>query len=58
MVLGPITLVQPDVVLVCDPAKLANGRGEHVDLPPCGGIALVLTEVFGPTPAPRGPDLP
>lgn len=26
VVLGPDTVVQPDVVLVCEPAKLANGR--------------------------------
>jgi Uma2 family endonuclease len=124
VVLGPDTVVQPDVVLVCDPAKLANGRyvdgppelavevifpatarhdrlvkrdlyermgvvdywiadpealtlecyrliggaygkpevygpGEVVKLAHCGGLALDLTEVFGPPPAPgpRGPDL-
>lgn len=33
---GPSTVVQPDVVLVCDPAKLANGR--YVD----GAPELVL----------------
>lgn len=26
VVLGPSTVVQPDVIVVCDPAKLANGK--------------------------------
>lgn len=122
VILSPDTVVQPDVVLVCDPAKLANGRnvqgapdlavevlfpvtsrydrlikrdlyervgvthywladpealtlecyrllggaygkpavygpGDTVDLLYCGGLALDLTEVFGPppVPGPRGP---
>lgn len=46
VVLGPSTVVQPDVVLVCDPARLANGR--YVDGPP----ELVI-EVLSPATARR-----
>ena len=41
VVLGPDTVVQPDVVLVCDPAKLANGR--YVD-----GVPDLAVEVISP----------
>ena len=41
VVLGPDTVVQPDVVLVCDPAKLANGR--YVD-----GAPDLAVEVISP----------
>lgn len=41
VVLGRDTVVQPDVVLVCDPVKLANGR--HVD-----GAPDLAVEVISP----------
>lgn len=40
--LAPDTVVQPDVVLVCDPAKLANGK--HVD-----GAPDLAVEVVSPS---------
>jgi Uma2 family endonuclease len=46
VVLGPDTVVQPDVVLVCDAAKLANGR--HVD-----GAPDLAVEVLSPSTARR-----
>ncbi len=46
VVLGPDTVVQPDVVLVCDPAKLANGR--YVD-----GAPDLVVEVISPATARR-----
>lgn len=39
VVLGPDTVVQPDLVLVCDPAKLANGK--YVDGPPDLAVEVV-----------------
>jgi Uma2 family endonuclease len=124
VLLAPDTVVQPDVVFVCDPAKLANGkhvdgapdlavevvspstgrmdrqvkrdlyercsvphywladpmtltlewyrletgaygkpavfgRGDAVTLPLCGGLTLLLDDVFGPEPKvePNGPVL-
>lgn len=46
VVLGPSTVVQPDVVLVCDPARLVNGR--YVDGPP-----ELAIEVLSPATARR-----
>jgi Uma2 family endonuclease len=42
VLLAPDTVVQPDVVLVCDPAKLANGK--HVD-----GAPDLAVEVVSPS---------
>jgi Uma2 family endonuclease len=42
VLLAPDTVVQPDVVLVCDPAKLANGK--HVD-----GAPDLAVEVLSPS---------
>lgn len=44
VVLGPKTVVQPDVVVVCDPAKLANGR--YVD-----GAPDLVVEILSPATA-------
>ena len=44
VVLGPDTVVQPDVLVVCDPRKLANGR--YVDGPP-----NLVAEVLSPATA-------
>lgn len=41
VVLGPSTVVQPDVVVVCDPAKLANGH--YVD-----GAPDLVVEILSP----------
>ena len=42
VLLAPDTVVQPDVVLVCDPAKLANGK--YVD-----GVPDLTVEVVSPS---------
>lgn len=39
VLLAPDSVVQPDVVLVCNPAKLANGK--HVDGPPDLAVEVV-----------------
>ncbi len=44
VVLGPDTVVQPDIVVVCDPAKLANGK--YVD-----GAPDAVVEVLSPSTA-------
>ncbi|MFA7241671.1 MAG: Uma2 family endonuclease [Sulfuricellaceae bacterium] len=44
VVLGDITVVQPDIVVVCDPAKLANGK--YVD-----GAPDVVIEILSPSTA-------
>lgn len=41
VVLGPSTVVQPDVIVVCDPAKLANGK--YVD-----GAPDLVVEILSP----------
>lgn len=46
VVLGPETVVQPDVVLVCDPLKLANGRRIE-------GAPDLVAEVISPATARR-----
>ncbi len=46
VILGPDTVVQPDVVLVCDPAMLANGRNVQ-------GAPDVAMEVLLPATARR-----
>lgn len=44
VVLGDITVVQPDIVVVCDPAKLANGK--YID-----GAPDVVIEILSPSTA-------
>jgi Uma2 family endonuclease len=44
VVLGPNTVVQPDLIVVCDPAKLANGR--YVD-----GAPEWVAEILSPSTA-------
>lgn len=44
VILGPDTVVQPDLIVVCDPAKLANGKNVQ-------GAPDLVVEVLSPTTA-------